>query len=254
MFNVELLQSNLKTKILGKIFYYYASTSSTNNDIWEIFKKEKKEGIVVIANEQLNGKGRGNKKWFSQKNKSLICSFLIKQKFFNTKFGLHSILVPVGIVSGIKKTINKIFSIKWPNDIIFKNKKICGILIESKSYQNSMYLNIGFGINVNEDYENFPSEIKNNATSIKSILGDEVQREILLANILNSIDELLINKNEQEIVNDWINYCSHINQTINVQYKKNIINAKFKTINHKGQAILNYNNKDMIFDGPILNI
>ena len=151
MFNIEFLQNNLKTKILGKKNFYYASTKSTNEDIWKLFNIEKNEGLIVIANEQLKGRGRGNKKWFSKKNKSLICSFMIKQKFSNAKLGFHSLLVPVGIISGIKKTINKTFSIKWPNDIIFEHKKIGGILIESKIYQNSIYLNIGFGINVNED-------------------------------------------------------------------------------------------------------
>ena len=65
MFNFELFQSNLKTQILGKKNFYYASTSSTNDDIWRIFKKEKKEGVIVVANEQLKGRGRGNKKWHS---------------------------------------------------------------------------------------------------------------------------------------------------------------------------------------------
>ena len=50
MFSLELFQSNLKTQILGKKNFYYASTTSTNDDIWKIFDKAKKEGVVVIAN------------------------------------------------------------------------------------------------------------------------------------------------------------------------------------------------------------
>ena len=99
-----------------------------------------------------------------------------------------------------------------------------------------------------------PLEIKNNATSIKTIIGYEVQREILLANILNSIDKLLIQKNEKEIIDDWITYCAHIEKKININYKNNIIKATFKTINNNGQAILQYNKKKIIFDGAILNI
>ena len=254
MFNVDLFQSNLKTKIIGRKTFYYASTISTNDDIWKIFKKEKNEGIVVIANEQMKGKGRGNKNWFSKKNKSIICSFLIKEKFLQKKLNLHSILIPVGVILGIKKTINKIFSIKWPNDIVLKNKKICGILIETKKYNNITYLNIGLGINVNESDTDFPTEIKTKAISIKTIFNNEVQRELLLANILNSIDKLLITKDEKNIIDSWIKYCEHINKTIKIQYKETIIKAKFKTINYKGQAIFNYNNKDIVLNGTILNI
>ena len=254
MFNLELFQSNLKTQILGKKNFYYASTSSTNDDIWKIFNKAKQEGVVVVANEQLEGRGRGNKKWHSYKNKSLICSFLIKQKFPISKLGFHSLIVPLGIIEGINKTTNKTLSIKWPNDIMYKTKKIGGVLIESKNFQKNTYLNIGFGINVNENDVDYPSEIKNDSNSLKKIVGEEIQREILLANILNAIDKLLVKKNEKEIIGNWINLCSHINKEINVIYKKNIIQSIFKTINKNGQAILHYNNNDITFDGPILNI
>ena len=251
MFNIDLFEANLKTQKIGKKNYYYASTKSTNDDIWKIFKSYKKEGIIVIANEQKNGRGRGSKKWFSTQNKSLICSFLIKQKFSNKKIGLHSILVPLGIIYGIKKTINKSLNLKWPNDIIYKNKKIGGILIESKKVDDILYLNIGFGINVNENKKDFSMAIKDKASSLKIINGENIQREILLSNIINSIDELLIkNKN---IVKEWMKYCMHINKKINVIYNNNIINARFININNNGQAILNYNNEEFIYDGIILN-
>ena len=162
--------------------------------------------------------------------------------------------MPLGIIAGIDKTVNKTLSIKWPNDIMYKNKKIGGVLIESKNFQKTTYLNIGFGINVNENEIDYMSDIKNNANSLKKIVGNEIQREILLANILNAIDKLLIKKNEKEIIENWINLCSHINKEINIIYKKKIIQSIFKTININGQAILHYNNNDITFDGPILNI
>ena len=253
MFNIDLFESNLKTEIIGKKNYYYASTSSTNNDIWNIFKKNKKTGIIVIANEQNEGRGRANNKWYSKKNKSIICSFLIKQKFSNEQLGLHAILVPLGIIDGIKKTVDKNLNLKWPNDIMYSNKKIGGVLIESKNIDNTIYLNIGFGLNVNEEKNDFPSEIKNIASSLKIITDYNVQREILLSNIINCIDRLLIINNNQLIIKNWLKHCMHINKNINVNYNNNILNAKFININNKGQAILNYNNKEFIYDGQILN-
>jgi len=253
MFNIDLLQSNLKTQYLGKKNYYYSTTSSTNDDIWKVFKETKREGIVIVANEQLNGRGREDKKWFSKKNKSLICSFLIKQNFSTEKLGLHAILIPVGIILGIEKTINKSLNIKWPNDIIFKNQKVCGILIETKKYNKSLYLNIGFGINVNENKNDFPKLIQKHATSLKIIYGQEIQRENLLANILNCIDKLLLEKTDKKIINAWQKYCPHINQSINIKYNNKIINATFIRLNNNGQAIVNYKNQEIIYDGAILN-
>ena len=254
MFSIELLQSHLKTKILGKKIFYHSITESTNSDIWSLFEKEKNEGFVVVANEQLAGRGRGKKKWYSKKNKSVICSFLIKQKFSVKKTGLHSILIPIGIIAGIKKIIDKDFSIKWPNDILVENKKLGGILIETKFFNGSIYLNIGFGINVNENLIDFPNKIQSNATSLKIFSKNNIQRELLLANILNSIDELLIKRDEEAILKYWMKSCNHINKEIQVNHKNKLIRAVFKRINQNGQAVLNYNSENIIFDGAILNI
>ena len=70
MFCIELFQNNLNTKIIGNQNFYHSTTDSTNSDIWELLKKEKKEGFVVIANEQHSGRGRNSKKWYSKKNTS----------------------------------------------------------------------------------------------------------------------------------------------------------------------------------------
>ena len=254
MFNIDLFETNLKTQKIGKKNYYYASTNSTNTQVWTIFNKYKKEGIVTIANEQTQGRGRGTKKWFSKKNKSLICSFLIKQKYSNKKIGLHSILIPVGIINGIKKTINKKLQLKWPNDIMYNNKKIGGILIESKKNNDTFYFNVGFGLNVNEGENDFTSSIQKIASSLKIITGYEIQREILLSNIINSIDKLLMSNNDKTIIQDWLSYCNHINQTISIKYNGNIVNARFIKINNNGQAILNYNDKKITYDGEIFRI
>ena len=67
MFSVDLLQSHLNTKLIGKKIVYYASTKSTSADVWDLYQKGGAEGLVVVANNQTEGKGRGNKKWFSGK-------------------------------------------------------------------------------------------------------------------------------------------------------------------------------------------
>ena len=107
MFSIELLQSNLNTKLIGKKIIYYASTKSTNTDTWDLYKKGECEGLVVITNNQMEGRGRGKNKWFSSKGLGVTCSFLIKQKFNLKKNGLHAIMVPVGIILGIKKNLKK---------------------------------------------------------------------------------------------------------------------------------------------------
>ena len=84
---------------------------------------------------------------------------------------LLSILIPVGINNGIKNLLNLDTDIKWPNDIYFQNKKLGGILIESKMNSGTNNYAIGIGLNVNETEDDFPEELNENAISIKTILG-----------------------------------------------------------------------------------
>ena len=254
MFFTSLFESNLKVKNFAKKIIYYHSTNSTNDDIWNLYSEKNESSIVVITDNQTNGRGRSNNTWFSKPGHSITCSFLLKEIFPREQFNLHSILIPLAVIRGIKNFLSINLSIKWPNDIMFENKKLGGILIETKTYNKSLYLNIGIGINVNENLCDFPDDIKNTATSLKIISNKDIQREILLANILNSIDQLLGNSNEEDILNYWMKSCNHVNKTIKIKYKHKIINAIFKSINNNGQAILNYNEKDLVFDGTILNI
>ena len=252
MFFIELFQNNLKTQFLGKKVFYYDKTESTNNDIWTLFKKGEKEGILVIANNQTKGKGRRKNIWRSNQSLDIVCSFLLKESLSYKNIGIYSLLIPVGIIEGIKKTIDITLNIKWPNDLVYKNKKIGGILIESKKYNKFIYLNIGFGINVNSEPTDFPQDICNSLNSLKNIFHDDIQREILLANILNSIEKLLNNKNK--IVEKWTNLCNHINKEVVVSHQNKLINSIFKKVNNSGQAIVNYNENDIIINGPFLQI
>ena len=248
MFFVELFKNKLKTQIIGKKIFYYEQTESTNDDIWTLLDKNKEDGILVIANNQTAGKGRGNNVWHANKGHDIVCSFLLKEKHNYQNIGIYSLLIPVGIINGIKQTTNIPLTIKWPNDLFYRDKKVGGILIESKKIDQSIYLNIGFGINVNSSICDFPKEILNNLNSLKNIYKSEVQREPLLANILNSIEKLLNNK--KNIVKHWMHSCNHINKKVNIIHENKPTQAIFKTVNNRGQAIVNYQGKDIVINEP----
>ena len=120
MFFTNLFEANMRVKNFQFDMTYYPRTESTNKDLWEIHEITKKNDLFVITDNQINGKGRGNNSWVSSPNKSITCSFLLKQVFDNTN--LYSLLIPLAIIKGIKKFTNINLKIKWPNDIIYENK------------------------------------------------------------------------------------------------------------------------------------
>ncbi len=245
MFFTSLLSSNLTTKNLAKDIQHIISTTSTNDEIWNMFSNNEIDlGGVLVAEQQTKGRGRRSNAWHSSMGESLTFSFIIDDKI--TIPEIISLCCGVGIVNGIKEFTKVQCSLKWPNDIMFNDSKIGGILIEKKKN----FLIVGIGINVNEDTLN--SKITNKAISLKKILNYAVQREPLLAYILNNIEHLL-NSDNAVTINMWLSLCNHINKKINFcNSNQEIIKAEFLTINNNGEAVLNINGKKKIMQSGII--
>lgn len=138
---------------------------------------------VVVAKQQTKGRGQLERKWVSEPNKNLTFSIFVKfnqlqitkNKYLN--FAISLAIYDVLLSKKIVKT-----TIKWPNDLLSRNKKICGILIENTFSGNSIKNSIvGIGLNVNQEI--FP-KFKPNATSLKLETGSEFNLNTLLNDIL----------------------------------------------------------------------
>ena len=106
MFFTNLFGSNLRVKNFAKKVIYYTSTDSTNEDIWELYTKNNEQDIIIITDYQKKGRGRSNNIWFSKPGHSITCSFLLKELFPREQFNLHSILIPVAIIKGVRNFIS----------------------------------------------------------------------------------------------------------------------------------------------------
>ena len=159
---------------------------------------------IVTAETQTNGKGQMGSKWVSESGKNLIVSVLVKNILSNVNeiFNLN-ITIALSIIDALVSFNIPELSVKWPNDIMSGNKKIAGILIEniikSDNFINSI---IGFGLNVNQsNFEDLP-----NASSLKNVMNREFDKEIILKEIIKSIQKNIIEleKNNQNQL--WESY------------------------------------------------
>ena len=130
------------------------------------------------------------------------------------KGNFHAILIPVAIINGIKNFLSINVDLKWPNDIMYNNKKLGGVLIESKINREKIILNIGIGLNVNEGSHDFPDTLKQSCISLKEIKGHPIQREPLLAFILNELNQLIDNIDTALLIKQWMQSCMHKNKRI----------------------------------------
>ena len=251
MFFVSLFESFLKVRNFSKKIIYYPSVDSTNQEVWNLYNTNHDiSNIVIITDNQANGKGRNHNKWHSKSGSDITCSFVLKEVFPKEQFNLHALLIPVAVIKGIKNFLSIDLSIKWPNDIMYENKKIGGILIESK-IQKRTILNVGLGINVNQLSSEFPIELENNMISLQEILGRPIQREPLLAYIFNELDILISSLDSSSIISFWMDYCNHKNKEIQFMNNNKLVRGMFKYINDKGQAVVKYNNEYIAYDGAM---
>ena len=156
----------------------FLSVDSTNNVAINFIKKNKTKPTLIIANIQKKGRGTMGKKWISRKGNLFISIFF---QINNTKldFKDFSTLNPYIITSVIKKYSYYKINIKWPNDILIKSKKVCGILQEIIKHKKKKYLIIGIGINTLKSCstKDFESTSLQKCTNIK-VNNNKILREI----------------------------------------------------------------------------
>ena len=142
---------------------------------------------------QSRGKGRNDRVWSSEPGENLMFSFLIKNEELMKKSTILSILTGVEVAREIEKYGIDNVSIKWPNDVLVNDKKVCGILLEG---QIPNYLVIGVGLNVNQ--KAFPDGLRRPATSLSLELENDVNidelKERLFSNIVNNFTNIKENE------------------------------------------------------------
>ncbi len=141
----------------------------------------------VSADSQTAGKGRENKSWSSEKGKNLLFSVLIKNEKLIEKYKTLSIICGYSVLEILKDYGIENISLKWPNDVYVKDKKICGILLEAVSKQKIQCLIVGIGINVNQIL--FAGEYAVTPTSVRQQTGRCINLEEFKVKIYNRLIE-----------------------------------------------------------------
>jgi BirA family biotin operon repressor/biotin-[acetyl-CoA-carboxylase] ligase len=147
------------------------------------------EGHVVVALEQCAGKGRSGRPWHSPKG-GLWFSLLLRPRIAMRELYMLTLLFGVAVIRSLKQYGLEPF-LKWPNDIILQDKKMCGILLETSGEPDRAdFVIVGIGINANFPAELLPEETRSNSISILDALGEKIDRATLINSILRE-SELL---------------------------------------------------------------
>ncbi|HEX7079332.1 MAG TPA: biotin--[acetyl-CoA-carboxylase] ligase [Candidatus Eisenbacteria bacterium] len=163
---------------------------STNDEALLRAAEGAPEGLVVVAEEQTAGRGRLGRSWWDQPGDSLLFSLVLRPAIAPARYPLFGIAMAAAVAEAGEEATGTALDVKWPNDVLWDGRKLCGILAESRAGQAERpALVIGAGINVNQGAEAFPPEIRDRATSLRAAAGGRrVDRDALLASVLGRFD------------------------------------------------------------------
>lgn len=182
---------NLSTKILGREVSFYPEIDSTQSEIWRRIENHTIiNGSVVIADIQTQGKGTHGRIWHTDEPDNITFSIYLQTDCPLEKVEGITIEIAQILVDILKKEYGITLEIKEPNDIMYHQKKIGGILTESKVYLETVkFLVIGIGINTNK--MNFTQDIQRIATSIKKEFGIKIDTGKVIAQFCNQLEGVM---------------------------------------------------------------
>jgi BirA family biotin operon repressor/biotin-[acetyl-CoA-carboxylase] ligase len=218
--NLNKLQEGLQTRQFGRRIVFMHEASSTNDAAKELAILGAAEGTVVVAETQTVGRGRLARQWVSSKG-GLYFSIVLRPRL-NSKEAVKLVFV-AGLA--VAKVLDEMYKLsvgtKWPNDVLARGRKICGILSESQLSGDSVgFVVVGVGINANISVEkDFPEALKRTATSMKGELGKAVALEELFIGLVEEMEkeyDLFMHDGFSGILNRWKRYAVFLGGEVEV--------------------------------------
>jgi BirA family transcriptional regulator, biotin operon repressor / biotin---[acetyl-CoA-carboxylase] ligase len=232
------IRLGLKTNFIGKNIHYEDSVESTQKIAHRLAYEDVPEGTVVIAEEQISGRGRMDRKWHSPKYTGIWMSLILRPNIPLPKAPQLTLLTAVSVVQAIEDLTGLTPEIKWPNDILLNGKKITGILTELQAESDRIHsIIIGMGINVNQKLTDFPLDLQKIASSLLIEKGAEISRASLIKGIFTQFEKmylLYLKEGFLPIKLLWESYAISIGKQIKARTLMGTIEGKALGITEEG--------------------
>ena len=254
LYNGIEIEEVCNTTKIAKEVYFYEQTDSTNNCIRKLAKEGKKEGVVAVAEIQTAGKGRRGKGQ-SPKGTGIWMSMLLTPNITPPEAPVLTLLAGLAVCRAVRQQTGLTAMIKWPNDILISNKKICGILTELYAEMDSVHFVItGIGINVNTEV--FPEELQKTATSLKIEKGETISRKNMIKAVIEEFEKIYLQYEKEcsflPFREEYKKYCINVGKELQVLSKQPFI-AKGIDITEQGELLVQKQTgeKVVVFSGEV---
>lgn len=237
--------------------YSFDKIDSTNSHLLKLADEGFPEGSVVIADEQTGGHGRFGRKWDSEPLSNLLFSLLLRPAFLERdEVFVLTFSAAVAVAEAIEDILHVQPELKWPNDILLGEKKVCGILLESTFDADKLNcVVLGVGLNVNQS--TFPVEIASKATSLYLYTGRKYDRDEILSSILGkfgSVYETVRVRDFYSVMKRWRKRSKMFGRKISVRLADEIYEGVCDEITDDGALVIQTGTGSKVFTAGDITI
>ena len=246
---------NIGRRLKFKV-YYVESCESTQDLAEALAKQGVSEGTIVLAEEMNKGRGRMNRQWIAEKG-GLWFTLILRPR--NPRgLQLLSLIAGLAVVRGIESLLGVKAKLKWPNDVLYDERKLAGILVEGRVEADIVkYILLGIGLNVNNK---LPAELKDTAITLKEITGKFIPRIPVLRSILLWIDkyyDMFTRRLYDRILEEWKRYSTTIGRKVRAYtIGGDVVEGIAEDIANDGSLIIRLENgrKTTVYAGDIIHL
>lgn len=239
--SAEGITAALKTRWLGRPTIFYSTTGSTQDELKRLAAQGAPEGMLVIADEQLCGRGRMGREWTAPARSSLLFSLLLRPAFLPPHHAQWvTMACALAVTDAIQEVTGLCPDLKWPNDVLLHHKKLAGILTELDISQDNTitWVIVGVGLNVNVEFSHLP-ELRDIAISLSEAMGRPIARLPLLVSLLSHVErhyEAL--RTGQSPVSEWAAHLLPLGQEVTVVAPDGIFSGFAESVDETGALLL----------------
>ena len=229
-------------RLVGRDIRVFEETTSTNEVVDKFGRDGVKEGVVVFAESQTRGRGRLGRQWLSPKGNGLWFSVLLRPALSPQAATQITVAAAAALARAIRVHAALPSEIKWPNDILVRERKVCGILTEmSAEVEKINYIVLGIGVDVNFEQSDFPLELRSIATSLRIEAGAPIRRPELAAEILRCLDAeyaRLLDGRFNEVAEEWESHCTTIGRNVEIMSGPRVIAGRAESLDSEGALLV----------------
>lgn len=245
-FTQQKLNERLAVKKIGSMVRYFRETDSTNAMAYHLALNGAPEGLIVVADAQTKGRGRLGRAWHSPSGTNIYVSLVLRPRIEPAVASQITLMAGVAVAALFSDYCTEGVSIKWPNDVLIRGKKACGILTEMKTTATGVdFIILGIGLNINMAREDFDPSFVDNATSLKMETGIIYDRLDVLSKLLDFIAEwykVFLRAGFIGLRDMWMSHADILGKRIKVTFKDEIQTGMVTGIDDDGTILLKREN------------